>query len=43
MTLGVWMVPLVLLDAVVLLWASARFEGHFAPRDSDCPTHLGVG
>jgi hypothetical protein len=34
-TLGVWMVPLVLLAAVVLLWVSAWFEGRVAPRESD--------
>jgi hypothetical protein len=34
MTAGVWMVPVVLLAAVVFLWASAWFESHVAPRDS---------
>lgn len=35
MTLGVWLVPLVLLAAIVLLWASAWFEGYVAPRENN--------
>lgn len=35
MTLGVWMVPLALLAAGVLLWASTWFESHVAPREYD--------
>ena len=35
MTAGVWMVPLVLMAAVVFLWATAWFEDHVAPRDFD--------
>ena len=31
MTLGVWIVPLVLVAAVLFLWASAWFENHIAP------------
>ncbi len=33
MTPGVWIVPLVLLTAVVFLWVSAWFESHVAPRE----------
>lgn len=33
MTVGVWMVPFVLLAGVVLLWSSAWFEGIVAPQN----------
>lgn len=35
MTLGVWLVPVVLLAVIMLLWASAWFEGYVAPREHD--------
>jgi hypothetical protein len=30
-TLGVWVVPIVLVAMVLMLWASVWFEGRFAP------------
>jgi hypothetical protein len=39
MTVGVWLVPVALLAASVFLWASAWFEAHVLPPDSNAEGH----
>ncbi len=44
MTYGVWLLPIVLVAAVVFLWAAAWFEALLFPPDHDAETHhLEVG